>query len=186
LASAINDLLALVQYMVNELAFRDLWDDGVFAGLHVVPLLDKFLSFRHNNVEDDSAVAREECCRIAALIYLGSIRQRFGVQLTPDIFIPKLKQGIVCMDKSTPEEIKNLLLWLLLLGGAQSIHHEDHDFFVGAIAGAMMRLKCTSWDELMTAVHKVSWVDGILKAECDKFHLDVSSELWNSYGHFMP
>lgn len=171
--------------MLNKLAVRDLWDDGVFAGLHVVPLLDKFLSFRHHDVEDNPVAAREECCRTAALIYLGSIRQRFGVQLTPGIYIRKLKQGIVSMDKSTPEQIKNLLLWLLMLGGAQSINHEDHDFFVGAIAGAMTRLKCTTWDELMTAVRQVSWVDGILIPECAKFHVEVSFELWNSYGHFM-
>jgi hypothetical protein len=185
LASAISELLNLVQYMINELAVRNLWDDGVFAGLHVVPLLAKLLSFRHDAVEGNPALAKEESCRIAALIYLGGIRQRFGVPLTPDVFIPKLMQAIISMDKSNPEAMKYFLLWLLMVGGLQSMNHEDHRFFVGAIAGAMMRLRCSTWDELMVAIRKVSWVDGILGPECDKFHIEVSSELLSSYGYFM-
>jgi hypothetical protein len=184
-ASAISDFLNLIQYMENELAVRDLWDDGVFAGLHVIPLLAKLLSVRHDLVEDDPALAREEACRTATLIYLGSIRQRFGVQITPEVFIPKLKQAIVSMDKSTPEEMRSLLLWLLLIGGAQSINHNDHSFFVGAISGAILRLKCGTWDELMVAAREISWLDGILESECTKFHVEVSSELWDTYGHFM-
>jgi hypothetical protein len=185
LASALKELLTFIQHMKNELAVRDLWDDGVFAGLHLVPLLAKFLSFRHDNIEDNPALAREESCRIAALMYLGGIRQKFGVMLTSEIYVPKLKQAIVSQDKSNPEHIKHLLLWLLLIGGVQSHRHEDHSFFVGALAGAMMRLRCHTWDELLTAVRTVSWVDGIMEKDCDQFHIEVSSELWNSYGLFM-
>lgn len=182
---AISEFLNLVHYMERELAVRDLWDDGVFAGLHVVPLLARLLSVRHDSVEDDPALAREEACRTAVLMYLGSIRRNFGVQITPEIFIPKLKQSIVFMDKSTPEEMQNVLLWLLLIGGVQSIDHEDHGFFIGAISGAMIRLKCGTWDELMTAARAISWVDGILEPECTKLHVEVSSELWHTYGHFI-
>ena len=172
--------------MKKELAVRDLWDDGVFAGLHLVPLVARFLSFRHDDIEYNPALAREESVRIAALMYLGGIRQRFGVQLTSDIFVPKLKQAVVSQDKSNPEQIKNVLLWLLFIGGVQSLRHEDHSFFIGATAGAMMRLKCHTWDELMTTARTVSWVNGALEKECDQFHIELSSELWNTYGHFMP
>lgn len=164
---------------------RELWDDGVFAGLRVVPFVARFLSFRHNEIEGNPALAREEACRTAALIYLGSIRERFGVPLTPEVFIPKLKQAIVVMDKSKPREIGNLLLWLLMLGGVRSHGHDDHSFFVGAIAGTIACLDYHAWDEVMTGVRRISWVDGILEDACDKFRKEISAELWETYGRIL-
>lgn len=181
--SAIYELLVLIQYMVSALAVRDLWDDGVFAGLHVVPLMSKFLSIHHDISESSPALAREESCRLGALLYLGGIRRRFGVNLTPDVYIPKLKKAIISQDNSNAE-INPVLLWLLVIGGIQSLAHEDHPWFVTEASNLIIGMEYSTWEELMTAVRTVSWVDGILQVECEKFRMEVASELWNSYGYF--
>ncbi|KAH6699745.1 hypothetical protein BKA61DRAFT_582917 [Leptodontidium sp. MPI-SDFR-AT-0119] len=77
-----------------ELVARDLWDDGVFAGLYVVPLVNKLLSIRHDISESNTTLARQEACRLGTLLYPAGIRQRFGVNLLAEIYIPELKEAI--------------------------------------------------------------------------------------------
>ena len=179
MVSAAKELFALTQYMISELAVRDLWDDGVFAGLHVVHLIYKFLSFRHNIDECSNTLAREESFRLGALIYLGSIRQKSGVQFTPDIFVLKLKQAIIA---SALADINPFLLWLLLLGGAQSLECDGHGWFIRTTICAINRVQCRSWDELIACARRVSWVDGILNIECANFHREVATELFRVHG----
>lgn len=180
MVSAAKELLALTQYMISELAVRDLWDEGIFAGLHVVHLIYKFLSFRHNINECGTTLAREESFRLGALIYLGSIRQKSGVQFTAEIFVLKLKQAIIA---SALAEINPLLLWLLLLGGAQSLDCDGHGWFIRTTICAINRLEYLSWDELIACARRVSWVDGILNIECENFHREISTELFRVHGY---
>jgi hypothetical protein len=181
--SAVNDLLILNQSILSELATRDLWDDGVFAGLYILPVLAKFLSIRPDINGYSPALARQESCRIGALLYLAGIRHRFGVQFSAHIYIPKLKQAIISQAGSNAEEISPLIVWLLVLGGTQSFMNEDHKWFVQATAALVQRLQLSTWDGLMDTVRMVSWIEGILEVECDLFRMEVSSESWNSHEH---
>ena len=181
--SAVNDLLILNQTILSELATRDLWDDGVFAGLYILPVLAKFLSIRPDINGYSPALARQESCRIGALLYLAGIRHRFGVQFSAHIYIPKLKQAIISQAGSNAEEISPLIVWLLVLGGTQSFMNEDHKWFVQATAALVQRLQLSTWDGLMDTVRMVSWIEGILEVECDLFRMEVSSESWNSHEH---
>ncbi|OBT53596.1 hypothetical protein VE04_06287 [Pseudogymnoascus sp. 24MN13] len=175
--SAIHDLLVLNQYMVNKAEENDLWDNAVFAGLYIVPLLSKLLTIRHNAF--DAALATEKACRIGALLYLSGIRRRFGITLTSDIHVQNLKHAISEDKSSNPDPIRP---WLLIIGGAQSVQLEDREWFVSETANLLLRLQYNTWDELMAAVRGVLWVEGILETECDQFHADVTSEVWNKYG----
>lgn len=184
MTSAVTELLTLNQFMVNELELRDLWKDGPFAGLHVVPLLSKFLSVRHDTNDSSPLVAREESCRIGALLYLAGVRQRFGVNLAAsNTYISKLKYAIVAQGVLNMEEPNDLLLWLLVIGGIQSLLHEDHHWFVSAAANLIMHLQYRSRAEIMSIVRRVSWLDGILDIECEELYMEVSSELLTVYGH---
>jgi len=184
MTSAVTELLTLNRFMTNELTFRPLWEDGPFAGLHVVPLLSKFLSIRHSIIESNPTFAKEESCRIGALLYLAGVRQRFGVNLAAsNIYIPKLKHAITAQGVPNMEESNHLLLWILVTGGVQSLLHEDHHWFVSTAADLMVRLNLGSYSAVMAIVRRVLWVDGILDVECDEFYSEVSSELLSSYGH---
>jgi hypothetical protein len=183
MTSAVTELLTLNQFMINELEVRVLWQDGPFAGLHVVPLLSKFLSVRHDISESNPVLAREESCRIGALLYLAGVRQRFGVNLAAsNTYIPKLKYAIVAQGVLNVEDQNYFLLWLLVIGGIQSLLHGDHRWFVSAAANLIMQLRCGSLVEVMGIVRRVSWLDGILDIECDEFYAEVSSELLTTYG----
>jgi len=172
----------LNQLILSELAVRDLWDDGVFAGLHVVPLLSKLLSIRYEAGRHNQAFSRLESCRIGAILYLAGIRRRFGVNLATGIYISKLKDAIVAQEHSNLEEIDPILLWVLLIGGVQSLVHTEHKWFVSATADLIVRWQFRIWEELMDIVRGVLWIEGIVDAECDEFQREMSSELWNTYG----
>jgi hypothetical protein len=176
--SVIHELLVLNEFMVSKAAAGELWDNGVFAGLHVVPLLSRLLTIRHETCS--SALAKEESCRIGALLYLSGIRRRFGVALASGIHIQSLKHAI-CNDDS--RNTNPILPWLLVIGGAQSVTPEDRERFVSETADLILRLQYSTWDELMTVVRDALWVEGILETECDTFRTNVSSEAWNKYGH---
>lgn len=176
--SAIYDLLALNQYMANKVEAGDLWDNAVFAGLYIVPLLSKLLTLRHNAF--NATLAKEETCRTGALLYLSGIRRRFGIALTADIHVQNLKHAI---SEDISSNTNPILPWLLVTGGTQSVELEDRQWFVSATAGLLLRLQYSTWDELMAALRGVLWVEGILQAECDQFHTDIASEIWSKYGY---
>lgn len=183
MASAVIELLVLNQFIVSELAARDLWDDGVFAGLHVVPLLSKLLSIRYEADGHDPTFARQESCRIGTLLYLSGIRSRFGVNLSTGVYIPKLKDAIIAQDSLCLEPTDPILLWVKFIGGVQSFIHAEHKWFVSATARLIVGQQWSIWEELMVVVREVLWVEGILEVECHEFRREVSAELWSSYGH---
>jgi hypothetical protein len=183
MAYAVNELLVLNRLMVSELTVRDFWDDGVFAGLNVVPVLSKLLSIRYETVESGPAFARQEACRIGAILYLAGVRCRFGWNLATNVYIPKLKDSIIIQDDSNLEKTDPILLWVLMIGGVQSFMHEEHKWFVSATANLVVHKGYSMWEELMAIVCEVLWIDGILEAECNKFQGEVSAELWTSYRH---
>lgn len=174
--SAIHDLLVLNQYMVNKAVAGDLWNNAVFAGLYIVPLLSKLLTIRHTAF--GATLAKEESCRIGALLYLSGIRRRFGMALTTDIHVQNLKYAL-------SEDINTdlILPWLLVVGGTQAVDLEVREWFVSTTANLLLRLQCNSLNELMAAVRDVLWVEGILEAECRQFYVDVAAEAWNKHGY---
>lgn len=176
--SATYDLLALNQYMVNKAEAGDLWDNAIFAGLYIVPLLSKLLTIRYNTF--DATLAKEESCRIGALLYLSGIRRRFGIALTGDIHVQILKRAI---SEDISSNTDPILPWLLVIGGVQSVELEDRKWFISEVANLLLRLQYDTWGELMAAVRGVLWVEGILEAECEKFRTDIASEVWNKYGY---
>jgi hypothetical protein len=180
MAHAVNELLALNRLMASELAARNLWGDGVFAGLNVVPVLSKLLSLRYDTVagvESDPAFARQETCRIGAILYLASIRRRFGVNLSAGIYFQRLKDSVTAQDGSGMEITDPVLLWALVIGGVQSLTHEEHKWFVSATASIVARERYSTWEELMAIVREVLWIEGILRTECIEFQGEVSAEL---------
>jgi hypothetical protein len=183
MAHAINELLVLNRLMVSELKVRDLWGDGIFAGLNVVPVLSKLLSIRYETVESGPAPARQEACRIGAILYLAGVRRRFGVNLVTNIYIPKLKDSVIAQDNPSLEKTDPILLWTLMVGGVQSFMHEEHKWFVSATANLVIHRRYNMWEELMAVMWGVLWIDGILEAECNEFKGEVSAELWTSHKH---
>ncbi|KAH7369531.1 hypothetical protein BKA65DRAFT_718 [Rhexocercosporidium sp. MPI-PUGE-AT-0058] len=179
---AMADLLVLNRLLAHELEIRDLWDDGVFAGLHVVPVISKFLSVPPNAIEEDPAMTKQEACRLAALLYLAGVRQRFGVDLQTDRYTSKLKQ---CLQSLNWDGDDVVLLWLLFLGGVKRSSKETHDWFVSVMADLIVSLKYNFWDEVMAALKQGLWVDGLFGVDREKFRTEITSKLWETFEYWL-
>ncbi|KAH9222397.1 hypothetical protein DL95DRAFT_441524 [Leptodontidium sp. 2 PMI_412] len=181
LLSAVTDLLALNQILIRELAIRDIWNDELFAGLHIVPVISKFLSITHNTIENPS-LGKQEALRLATLLYLAGIRRQFGVHLQTDIYASKLKQ---CLEPHNWDGGDEVLLWLLFVGGVTSFSNENHDWFLSIMADLIVSFKYSFWDEVATGLSRVLWVEGLFGVDCDKFRTEVTSKLWDSFGYWI-
>jgi hypothetical protein len=181
--SAINELIDLIHLIERESPARDLWSDHAFVDRHVIPLYHKLLSIRFEVSEGSSAVARQESCRVGVLLYITGIRHGFGLHLSTDVYIDKLKRTIKYLCYSEFEKAQLFQLWLVVIGGIQSLKHKDHNWYLSAIVDLIVRLKYTSWEEVMISVRDILWVEGSFQVECEKFHTEVSLMLDNSFAY---
>jgi hypothetical protein len=174
---AMNLLQNLNRLVVDELSRRDLWDDGVFAGMHIVPVLHHLLSTRHEITQENSAVLGEESCRLGAILYLGAIRLKFGVTLTADFYVRKLKKCIMLQGEAFWDETPEILVWFLVLGGIQSTFmEEEHAWFIAALASHAASAGHMSWEDLMSLIREVLWIDKAYEGECIALQGEVTTK----------
>ncbi|KAH8803671.1 hypothetical protein F5884DRAFT_511447 [Xylogone sp. PMI_703] len=177
-----EQIILLNRFIQEELETRQLWDDGVFCGLHIMPILSQLLSIRFNIDGPDPDLVRYELIRICATIYLAKLRQKFGVDLSLDIYIPKLKYIIVDMDVLRLRGANPILLWGLLISGLQSLGHPYHSSFISMAATSVVNAECNSWDELVDKIGRTLWIQQAFDLECGVFREELSAELWASFG----
>jgi hypothetical protein len=184
MAEAVNELLALNQHVAIELMVRDLWDDSVFAGLYVVPLLAKFLSIRNDKALFDILLRKQEICRIGALLYISTIRRGFGVRLSSAVYIPKLIEAINAERTLRSGLADPVLRWVVFIGGIESLYHTEHEWFVCAMAEIVVEQEWGIWCELMAFMREILWIEGIMHEECHEFRMEICAEIRSSHGRY--
>ncbi|KAL6887098.1 hypothetical protein GGI43DRAFT_431546 [Trichoderma evansii] len=98
------------------------WDNALFPGLHVSPILHDLLSLPRALANSDNRFRQRECFRLAAIIYLGEVNKNFGVSQTHAmLYAQKLRMlltspGMIpSWGAGTP-----FLLWTLVVAAASS------------------------------------------------------------------
>lgn len=179
LVDTFSTLFATNRFMVSELATKNLWNEGLFAGLYIMPILSKLLSIDTALGAAAPSIWRQEACRIGAILYLAGVRKRFGLNLATNVYIPKLKGAINGWDVLDFDNSHHILLWALVIGGIQSLLHEDHPWFISKLTAFLSKLGCASWDAVLAMVHDVLWVEGIFEDECEELQREISAPLWD-------
>jgi hypothetical protein len=175
---AVNKLIA------DELAKRNLWQDGLFCGLRMVPVLHRLLTARRRHPLNSPALLIEEACRLGGLLYFSAIRIRFGVPLPPDACLKRLKVVLTKINEPAWDADPEILAWLLLVGAIQSLKlQEEHDYFVEALAKHAFDSRLEHWGGLMPLVREVAWVDNVFDVECHRIRGEISVQSWQLYHH---
>jgi hypothetical protein len=151
--------------------------DDVSISLLVACVIHRLLSVRYDTAEVSQAMSIQESCRIGILLYLTAIRYGFDTHLSPNFYVSKLKHTVMSQGNSHSEITSRIKLWLLVIGGIQSLTHKDHNWFVLAIASLIVRLGYHTWYDVMTTMRQTLWIEGMLQVECDKLHKEVLLEL---------
>jgi len=177
MVNAMKNLYAINHLIVSELQTRDLWDDGVFGGLHVLPILHELLSSESNSTFV-SAFGRQEMCRLGAILYLAAIRQRFRINLVRGVYISRLKTLIATADELGIDQHGPLFLWCLLIAGASTKISEEREWFIAKLVEIITRMGLCSWERVLTVLKEVLWIDRLLEVELHRlwesvyFHLN--------------
>lgn len=192
LASAMTHLYKFNQLLIDECSTRDVWTDGVFAELNLMPVLHKLLSIRFELAGDDPVIIKQEAYRIGAINYLAIIRDKFAVNLSALTPLRKLKDSVGFLETAIVDYDLPVLLWFLVVGGTQSIRkgerHQDHPvhgWFVAKLAELLAVMELVSWEEILYHVKAVLWIEGLAQRECEVLRGEVSTKLWGSYGHIL-
>jgi hypothetical protein len=180
-AVTFGDLFAINRLMLQRSQTQDLWDEGIFAGLHIMPILSNLLLMDTRSCSNGPAIAAAEACKIGGILYIAAIRRKFGVYLPTDIYIPKLKDKILVWDACGTEDANQVLLWLLMIGGLQSWLHAEHEWFVVRTSVLILNMGYSSWDMVLTLVSEVLWIKEVFEVDCGHFHDAISSYLWSNY-----
>jgi hypothetical protein len=186
LAIAMKHLYRFNQLLLNEALARDVWSDGVFAELNLMPVLHKLLSIRFEHAEQDPILIKQEAYRVGAINYLAIIRDKFAVNLSSHVPLQKLKDTVGFLGSANVDYDLPVLLWLLALGGTQSIKKGErlvHDWFVTKLAELIAFMGCGSWEQIMYHVRGVLWIEGLAQDECQVLRGEVSAKVWSSHSH---
>ncbi|RDL34426.1 uncharacterized protein BP5553_07554 [Venustampulla echinocandica] len=186
---AMNNLYCLNELIAEKAMAGDIWRGGVFAGLHIVPVLHEFLSIPLNCPTRDPVLIRQDAYQVGAILYLGIIRRRFGMKtyISPDghSHVRTLKDTITSLEASGQIFDDRTLLWLLLLGSVESIVTQDHQWFVSNLVQSIVRVGCQSWGAVLNYVREVLWIEGLAHMESESLRGEVSTELLSSYGYIL-
>lgn len=172
---AVDSLYAINWLITSQLGTRNVWDDGLLAGFHVMPLLYRLLELDLGSGQYDPPLLKEQTCRIGVILYLAAVRRQFGVSLATDVFIPKLRGTIENWQPSDMVGMEPPLLWVVMICGMQSFHHAEHWWFVSKTAVLISAIAYDSWQSVMELISQILWIPGILEVECEEFHVEVSA-----------
>jgi hypothetical protein len=100
-----------------------------------------------------------------------------------NIPLRKLKDILIFQEDAGWEGNPPFSLWVLMIGGLQSLGHEEYEWFVSAASQVIMKIGCGLWEEVLDLIRSVLWIEGILELESDAFQRDISTKLWAPYGY---
>ena len=176
-----QDISHLNTTIIVECESRPLWQDAMFPGMNVIPLIYRLLILPRTDPSRErlaSAQIIQEACRLAALLYLGEIRRCFGIaQIPSSLYVRKLYVLLVESQLLDWDPYNVVYLWVLLIGGicagVLSDRAEERTWFVHMVVEAMQRWKLHSFEEVVTVAAKFLWLTDVFKNIQKSFQREV-------------
>ncbi|KAH8805206.1 hypothetical protein F5884DRAFT_859815 [Xylogone sp. PMI_703] len=99
-------------------ASKNIWKEPYTAGFYLAPVLHDLLSIPRCSTADNSNIKMRECFRLAAILYVSQIRQKFSFSVTAAVsYASKLYFLLKEMeDFETWRESSKYLVWILAVG----------------------------------------------------------------------
>jgi hypothetical protein len=137
----------------------------MFVGLMINPVVQKLISVPRYVNGDDITSVMHEACRIAALLYLDELRRQFGVYPVPTgLRVVKL-MTLLTLRAASWRPFQRLLLWMLVIGGINSLTSPSSSWFVHAIGAIYQELRLSSWKAASTSLAGLPWNEYVFAAK---------------------
>ncbi|KAF2421150.1 hypothetical protein EJ08DRAFT_653562 [Tothia fuscella] len=161
----IADMAEINSQIRLGLHFRNLWADPNFANYHLLPLLHGLLSQPRPITLDLSGTSlRLECFRLAAILYVTSIRERFGFDDgSENLYVLKIK-AFLGGDLPNWHGENVYLMWILLNAAvsSQTLSTVCQNWFLSRLYQVASLEGITSVKELRSAMIGFCWSEKAL------------------------
>ena len=147
--------------MRTELRHRNLWQDTMFPGLHLSPILGELLALAIPHVDSSETGDVLEVFRISAILYISALRARFGIDTLSAVphYVEKL---YACLFSSSSELPPSLLIWALSIAFTSHRHPDRTNWFGQVLRARSLSMGITNYEGLLTILAETVWDDELL------------------------
>jgi hypothetical protein len=166
--STICAAIRYVQSLLHtEMRRRKIWEDTVFQGLYIVPILGQVLAMRRQSIDDvEERNAILELFRLAAVLYISALRTPFGVDTisTEPLYAAKLHSALISY--SLVEGISSLVLvWVLSVAFTSNCEIDRKHCFKRELIGLLVTLDIANFQTLKETLTAVVWDEDLLASQ---------------------
>jgi hypothetical protein len=161
------DLRGVLDIMLNESTQRHIWSDPIFPGLHIAPILGDLLVARpHVNEGADIATTSLEAFRLAAILYIYSLRSKFGIDALSiaSRYAAKLR-NLLSSSLFDQEPTQTLLIWILAVGCTSDCPSEQRVWFGEKLEIVLVSRGITRYHDLIAIISQLVWYEDFLMSE---------------------
>jgi hypothetical protein len=138
---------------------RGFWSDAIWAATYLEPLTYRLLSMRDPVDHTDLSSILQEMMRLSLLIYLGSIRRKFGIySFKMNIQIGKLS-ALLREPIELGEELAGLKLLIITIGAMEAGETETKEQFNSILVELLQNLGITSMIAWEQTLKSLIWVE---------------------------
>jgi hypothetical protein len=149
-----------------EVQQQDIWQDTMFPGLHISPILGDLLAMRPADVDKEEHAGKIlEAFRLAAILYVSALRARFGIDtLSGD---PRYSWKLYSLlSSSLLEEAPPVLLtWILSVAFTSQCLPEQRNRFAEVLQELLATMEITNFGYLKGSIEQIVWDEGILVSQ---------------------
>lgn len=151
----------------TEMCHRNIWQDTVFQGLYIIPILGQVLAMR----PQDTNEAREtnmilEAFRLAAILYISALRAPFGVDTisVEPLYTTKLHSTLTSQSLVDCNPLK-VLVWIFSVAFTSNCDTEQKHYFQKALESLLVTLEIVNFAELKEEIATVVWDEDLLASQ---------------------
>jgi hypothetical protein len=149
--------------MRAEVGRRNLWEDTIFPGLYISPILGDLLASRAEVDEADIDTVTLEAFRLAAVLYVSNLRAKFGIDTLSGgpLYITKLRALL-----SSPPIVREiqpmLLIWILSVAFTSQCLPAQSTWLSEIFTDILATKNITSFADLKATITQVVWDEDLL------------------------
>jgi len=156
-----SEIKQVQDVMRVEISQRNLWNDTMFRGLYIFPIMGDLLATRAE-IDSDETV-KLEAFRLAAILYVNNLRAKFGVDtLTGDPLYADKLQELLSTSSFMRESPSTLLIWVLSVPVSSQYIPDQRDWFIERFNEISVRENIGSYHDLIDILTQVVWDESLL------------------------
>jgi hypothetical protein len=165
----------MIQFINDTVKSPLFWQDIWFMTRRFLPIFQQLLSLPKEDLEKSSieagAVIRE-VVRLTCIVLLGIMNRAYGN--SPD-GIEAHRYEVLQILKNIPANWSSFLslrLWVLVITGLVA-EGGEREWLIREILSTMRQLELGTWDEALSTVQGIIWVDDIFEDEANKLGFEI-------------